>query len=236
MPLVEQYPNWVSLQPTLNCKELSTAFYSSKSIWRKRPDQSFFAQCAWYKFPYCCNVPWYVDLNRSDIIGEEQANLFKIAKPIFDHVRSQLGEEYVLWGAELNSVPSGVVVQPHSDKHFYSDYTTRVHVVLATNPGVEFIFENGTHHFNEGECFIFNNKLKHSIKNTGVSSRLHLVMDFVPLTVFKYVERSIAPFGGHEGTKHILSFLNANNNEYSNYIRSVGGEIYPFRTVEELAK
>ena len=232
MPLVEQYPNWVSLDPVDNTAPLVKSFYEHSAAWQKRPMQSFFAECAWYKFPYCCHVPWYQDLNTEEIIGKEQSDLYEQAKPLFDHIATQLGNEYLMWGAELNSVPAGSTVKPHCDRHFYSDYTTRVHVVLKTNDDVEFVFENQTKNFKEGECFIFNNKLTHGIINNGITARLHLVVDFVPRSIFLYTERSIGVFGGHEGTMHILNYIRPSNPIYGNYIKQVDGhsEKYPYLT------
>jgi len=236
MPLVEQYSNWKSLEPITGYQNLTDYFYSNTAVWQQRPESGFFAECKWYKFPYCCAVPWYEELNSASIIGSQQAIMYRLAKPLFDHAGQQLGDNFLFWGAELNSVPPDVKVASHYDKHFYSDYTTRVHIVLKTNDQVDFIFENSQHHFNEGECFVFNNKLVHSIENKGSDHRLHLVMDFVPREVFKYVERSIAPFGGHLGTKHILAYLNKSNPAYSNYIQHAGAiEIYPSKTQEMLS-
>jgi hypothetical protein len=235
MPLVEQYPNWVMLDPVLHYKPLADYFFADKDIWQSRPADSFFAECSWYKFPYCCHVPWYQNLNTPPTVGQSESEIYKLAAPIFNQANQQLGLGYVLWGAELNSVPPNCTIAPHNDKHFYSDYTTRIHAVLRTNSNVVFNFDSGSYHFAEGQCFIFNNKLRHAIQNNGSNDRLHLVMDFVPLEIFKYAERSITPFGGH-GARHILANLDKGSVDYSTYIKMSGNQAYPFRTVEELSK
>lgn len=234
MPLVEQYPNWVSLDPVSFTELLKTAFYNNKDCWQERPEQSFFAQCAWYKFLYCSFVPWYQNLNTEAIIGPGESDLYNAALPIVESVQQQLGSEYVMWGAELNLVPPGATVTAHCDKHFYSDYTLRTHVVLETNDDVKFGFDSTIHNFKLGECFIFNNKRKHSIVNFGQTNRLHFVIDFVQKPIFQYVERSIAPFGGHGGTQHILTKLDQSMPEYNNFIKLVGKEPYPFLTLEHM--
>lgn len=226
MPLVEQYPNYLKFQSVTNFKNLVDSFHNNSLVWETRPSTSFFANCSWYKFPYCSHVPWYQDLNTEEIIGKERAEIYKSAVPIFNHMLDYLCNEYVMWGAELNCVHPGLTVPTHQDKHFYSDYTTRLHAVLTTNNDVKFIFENSEHSFEVGDCFIFNNKMKHSIQNKGSTDRLHLVVDFVPKNVFKYVERSIAPFGGHGGTQHILSYLTPDNPLYKEYIET-SPALYP---------
>lgn len=231
MPLVEQFSNWKSLEAAPACLELATYFYSNSSAWHRRQTRSFFAECQFYKFPYCCAVPWYAELNTPAIIGERPAKLYEIAAPLIAHANKQLGNNFLFWGAELNSVPPGASVMKHFDRHFYADYATRVHIVLQTNDNVDFQFETLNHNFKEGECFLFNNKLLHAIQNNGQTDRLHLVMDFVPREIFKYIERSILPFGGHKEALHILSYLDKSNPVYSQYIQSAGIiEIYPCKT------
>lgn len=231
MPLVEQYTNWVTLDPVLHYKQLADCFYDNQSAWQSRQSNSFFSQCGWYKFPYCCHVPWYQDLNKLPLLDQAECEFYRLSVPMFDHANQQLGKNFVMWGAELNSVPPGGSVEFHTDKHFYSDYTTRIHIVLQTATDAVFKFDSGNHHFGAGECFIFNNKLRHSIQNSSDVPRLHLVMDFVPLEVFKYAERSIAPFGGH-GAQHILARLSNTDPEYSNYVKLAENQPYPFRTAQ----
>jgi hypothetical protein len=233
MPFVEDYSNWKPLESVTDYELLRNYFYENPDIWQTRPEQGFFAKCGWYKFPYCCNVPWYRELNTPDIIGSKQATIYNLARPLFDHLNRQLGSDYLFWGAELNSVPPKEVVKPHADKHFYSDYATRTHVVLSTNPNTFFVFETRKHSFKEGDAFIFNNKLRHSIENTGETERLHLVVDFVPKQIFPYIERTIAPFGGHFGTKHILDKV-LSKVVKENFISRTGSEIYPCLTRESI--
>jgi hypothetical protein len=231
MPFVEDYSNWKQLDSITNYEPLRDYFYANPDVWQARPTQGFFSECGWYKFPYCCNVPWYQELNTPEIIGHQRAKLYELAKPFFDYANNQLGTDFLFWGAELNSVPLGVSVASHYDKHFYSEYATRVHVVLQTNNQVNFQFEKSTHHFAEGECFLFNNKLTHGIQNNGTTDRLHLVMDFVPAEIFKYAERSIGPFGGNFGSKHVVSYLTRSNKLYSQFIKLAGNiELYPCKT------
>lgn len=233
MPFVEDYTNWEPLRSAVEFEPLRNYFYANPDIWQTRPEQGFFSKCGWYKFPYCCDVPWYRELNIASVIGHRQSTLYQLARPLFEHLNNQLGDNYLFWGAELNSVPPGEAVKLHADKHFYSDYATRTHVVLQTNSNTRFIFENGEHSFKEGDSFIFNNKRLHSIENAGQTERLHLVVDFVPKTVFPYIERTIAPFGGHYGSKHILSKVQAAELK-EKFMSNAGSEIYPRLTREIL--
>lgn len=240
MPLVENFPNYVMLDSGLDVSGIRSAFYNNQDCWQQRPKESFFADCGWYKFPYCGFVPWYHELSSPDIIGQGQAELFNACKDTVIEVSSQLEDclktQFVCWGTELNLVYPNGLVKRHFDRHFYSDYTTRVHVVVETNSQAKFIFQNNQKVFENGDCFIFNNKLEHSIYNGGPAPRLHLVIDYVPVNIFLYVERSIAPFGGHEGTKHILSWLSPTHPLHHKFVATVNGhkETVPRKTVELL--
>lgn len=240
MPLVENFPNYVMLDSNLEVSAIRSAFYKNQDSWQQRSNESFFADCGWYKFPYCSFVPWYHELNTPDIIGVGPTELFQASKDTVMEVSAMLEDclhdQFVCWGAELNLVHPNGLVKRHFDRHFYSDYTTRVHVVIETNTQTKFIFQNDQKVFATGDCFIFNNKLEHSIYNGGKEPRLHLVIDYVPVDIFLYVERSIAPFGGHEGTKHILNCLQDDHPLYNTFIAKIHNhkEIVPRKTVERL--
>lgn len=230
MPFVEDYENWKHLDPVTNYEPLRDYFYANPDIWQSRPEQGFFAKCGWYKFPYCCDVPWYRELNVDEIIGRKQTELYNLARPLFEDLNRQLGSDFLFWGAELNSVPPGETVGKHFDRHFYSDYATRTHIVLKSNPNIKFHFKSKLHYFSNGESFIFNNKLLHGITNESQEDRLHLVVDFVPKLIFPYIERSIAPFGGHQGSKHILANI-VGTVRQKEFIANAGPvELYPTQT------
>jgi hypothetical protein len=240
MPLVENFPNFVMLDRIDSVSMIRDAFYSNKDSWQQRPGLSFFAGCGWYKFPYCSFVPWYKKLNTAEVIGTGSAELANAALPFIEDACSAIsdvtGQDMLPWGAELNLIYAGHVVPKHFDRHFYSDYTTRCHLVIDTDPDVVFLFENSRHVFQTGDMFLFNNKLEHGIVNGSQVDRLHLVMDFVPANVFAYAERSIAPFGGHEGTRHILTYLTEGTPLYNEFIAHVKGtkHIVPRKSVELL--
>lgn len=240
MPLAEDYSNYVMLDRLDGVDALRDAFYRNTDNWQQRSSESFFANCGWYKFPYCSLVPWYQELNTADIIGVGPSDIYRCAKSFITEAADAVGEitkeQMFMWGAELNLVYPNDLVKRHFDRHFYSDYTTRCHLVIETNPKVKFIFANSQKTFETGDLFLFNNKLEHSIYNGGSIGRLHLVIDFVPASVFRYVERSIAPFGGHDGTRHILANLKPDHPRYSEFITTVKGhrELVPRKSVEFL--
>lgn len=238
MPLIEQYPNYKFLQTSFrqgHIENLTKTFYNSKPVWNKRGEKTYFSECGWYKYPYCCFAPQYADLNNSDVIGLLQTEIYNasvdVVKELWLALYSETGEQWMPFGAELNLVYPGAKISPHADNHFYSNYATRCHVVLETNNEIEFIFGNGeSPKFKLGNSFIFNNKRKHEIYNKGSTNRLHLVVDFLPIDVFPYTERTLAPFGP-DNSIHIINHIRSKDhplhNKYVDYIDNIP---FPKRT------
>ena len=82
MPLIEQYPNYKFLQTSFrqgHIENLTKTFYNSKPVWNKRGEKTYFSECGWYKYPYCCFAPQYADLNNSDVIGLLQTEIYNAA-------------------------------------------------------------------------------------------------------------------------------------------------------------
>jgi hypothetical protein len=240
LPLIEQYPNYQYLETvfrTGQLKNLTDTFYRSKSVWRERKSESFFAECGWYKFPYCSFVPYYSPINHHSIIGLMQSELHSSTNDIVKELWVSLHKatehkDWIPFGAELNVVFPGASILPHTDNHFYSDYATRCHVVLETNNKVLFRFasESKDPKFKVGDSFIFNNKRKQHIKNLGDTNRLHLVVDFLPKEVFQYTERSILPFGS-QNALHILHGLPTEHKLYDQYIDHIDGFPIPRKKI-----
>ena len=78
----------------------------------------------------------------------------------------------------INKIAPGGVIYPHSDTPEHASYyNQRVHIVLQSEPGVQFRCGDETAYWETGSVFWFNNKLEHEIFNDSQSDRIHLVMD-----------------------------------------------------------
>lgn len=60
-----------------------------------------------------------------------------------------------------------------------SDWVTRVHVPLVTNPGAWMLFEEEGErvHFEAGHAYTFNTLARHAFGNDGDQDRTHLIFD-----------------------------------------------------------
>lgn len=91
-------------------------------------------------------------------------------------VGGQLGRSYV-----AKMVPGGKIY-PHIDPGKYFTIHDRYHIVLTTNPGVSFGCGIGdsieTVRFEQGQLWVFNNKIVHWAINDGTTDRIHIIMDY----------------------------------------------------------
>lgn len=70
-------------------------------------------------------------------------------------------------------------IKPHRDyKLGYEDHNFRIHIPITTNKNVTFILDDEHLRMLPGECWYTNVNYIHSVKNSGDSDRVHLVIDY----------------------------------------------------------
>jgi hypothetical protein len=65
----------------------------------------------------------------------------------------------------------------------YSKETKRYHIVLTTNEKTSFTNGNTKKFMKVGECWEINKSNLHSVRNDGLTDRIHLVIDILPKTL-----------------------------------------------------
>lgn len=76
----------------------------------------------------------------------------------------------------ITTVHPGDYVPAHTDTQS-SDWISRIHVPIVTNPGAVFIINDVEHHLEVGMAYQVNPGKPHAIRNDGHSSRVHLMFD-----------------------------------------------------------
>lgn len=80
--------------------------------------------------------------------------------------------------ARIMRLGVGAEIKPHSDYNLgYEDGCFRLHVPITTNPGVQFMLDKVQLTMLPGECWYTNVNYEHSVKNSGETDRVHLVID-----------------------------------------------------------
>lgn len=82
------------------------------------------------------------------------------------------------YAIRLLNLRSGASIKPHRDKELcFEKGEARLHIPVFTNPGVSFVLDDQSLKMEEGSCWYINANLTHSLQNSGVSDRIHLVID-----------------------------------------------------------
>jgi hypothetical protein len=77
----------------------------------------------------------------------------------------------------LSVVMAGHAIEPHRDEQA-SDWVTRVHVPLGTNPSAMVLAEDRTmYRMNVGMAYKFDTRESHTILNRGATPRIHFMFD-----------------------------------------------------------
>jgi len=98
--------------------------------------------------------------------------------PAFRHALSAF--ECPLRAVRLMKLTPGSDIKPHRDLDLDIEHgTARLHVVVATNPAVEFVLNDTRVFLREGECWYLKLSDTHAVANRGGTDRIHLVLDAV---------------------------------------------------------
>lgn len=77
----------------------------------------------------------------------------------------------------INKIAPGGVIYPHVDTKDHTDYYSRFHVVLQSQPGVMFRAGDERVTMANGEAWWFDNSQQHEVINNSADDRIHMVID-----------------------------------------------------------
>lgn len=77
----------------------------------------------------------------------------------------------------INRIKPGGVIFPHVDTKSHTDYYTRYHVVIKSQPGVVFRAGDEKVYMAPGELWWFDNTQEHEVLNNSQDDRIHMVID-----------------------------------------------------------
>lgn len=77
----------------------------------------------------------------------------------------------------INRIKPGGVIFPHVDTKSHTDYYTRYHVVIKSQPGVVFRAGDEKVYMAPGELWWFDNTEEHEVLNNSQDDRIHMVID-----------------------------------------------------------
>lgn len=77
----------------------------------------------------------------------------------------------------INKIAPGGRIFPHVDTKAHTDYYTRFHIVLQSQPGVVFRAGDEQIYMGSGEAWWFDNAQEHEVINNSADDRIHLIID-----------------------------------------------------------
>jgi len=98
------------------------------------------------------------------------------ARQIVMALMSRVGGER-LGRVMINKIAPGGVIFPHVDTKSHTDYYSRFHVVLQSQPGVVFRAGDESIHMQTGESWWFDNSQEHEVINNSADDRIHMIVD-----------------------------------------------------------
>ena len=75
---------------------------------------------------------------------------------------------------------TGIIINPHTDKHPSFHIGHRFHVPITTNPRVRFMIDSRPYQIKVGEAYEINNQMTHPVMNKGREDRITFIFDYVP--------------------------------------------------------
>lgn len=98
------------------------------------------------------------------------------ARPLVMNLLAYVGGER-LGRVMINRIKPGGRIFPHADTPAHAEYYTRFHIVLQSQPGVDFRCDEEHVYMAPGEVWWFNNKLEHEVFNNSADDRIHMIVD-----------------------------------------------------------
>lgn len=98
------------------------------------------------------------------------------ARPIIMGLMSRVSGER-LGRVMINKISPGGRIYPHADTPSHTEYYSRFHVVLQSQPGVVFRAGDEQVYMGVGEVWWFDNKQEHEVINNSADDRIHMIVD-----------------------------------------------------------
>lgn len=139
--------------------------------------------------------------NKFTVLDDTRHIIFRFVDSVFDHRKFRDFALWEKWSGVINPVlqeatryygyPRGAfprimlakmnpggVIHPHVDAGPAAGFPHKIHVPLATNENVSFFIDGKCYHFEVGKAYEVNNRVTHSVRNDGVTPRIHLIFEY----------------------------------------------------------
>lgn len=98
------------------------------------------------------------------------------ARPLVMNLMAYVGGER-LGRVMINKIAPGGKIFPHVDTKSHTDYYSRFHIVLQSQPGCVFRAGDEQVYMGTGEVWWFDNSKEHEVINNSADDRIHMIVD-----------------------------------------------------------
>ena len=117
-----------------------------------------------------------------------------VIQPIVTQVLSYLNQPGgVITRLALVRLKAGANIAPHVDNHAMAAKAHRIHVSLSNTPSVTYKIGGRKFTMRMGRAYDFNNRLRHSVRNTGRQARVNLFIDYYAIQAWSSAIPSTFP-------------------------------------------
>lgn len=78
----------------------------------------------------------------------------------------------------IAKLPPGCTIPLHIDMDAFYQRRHRAHIVIQTNPDVEFVIGEASLNMREGMVYEMDNLVEHAVYNRGSDDRIHVIVDY----------------------------------------------------------
>ena len=131
-----------------------------------------------------CLLPYLISRPEQLVPSNNRNNLLKSIHPLIEFILDKISGHKIIRGELVNLLP-GVSLVPHIDGYWFHKASRRIHIPITTNSNSMLTFDDRPYHLESGKVYEINNRIMHSGFNFGNTDRIHLILDMMPIDVFK---------------------------------------------------
>ena len=131
-----------------------------------------------------CLLPYLISRPEQLVPSNNRNNLLKSIHPLIEFILDKINGHKIIRGELVNLLP-GVSLVPHIDVYWFHKASRRIHIPITTNSNSMLTFDDRPYHLESGKVYEINNRIMHSGFNFGNTDRIHLILDMMPIDVFK---------------------------------------------------
>lgn len=131
-----------------------------------------------------CLLPYLISKPDQLAPSQSRSILIDSVTPLINLILEKMQGYKIVRGELVNLLP-GKSLTEHIDIYWFHRESRRIHVPIITNTNAVLTFESRPYHLEIGNVYEINNRIMHSGANNGNNARIHLILDMMPINVFK---------------------------------------------------